>query len=86
MQMVMTSITVSALTCHDIILLSILAMVAVETKQELRTKSNHALACLATTDLVVGQVVQPLHIASSGLLFEGKIDTFCSLTDTIYVN
>ena len=72
-------IVVNALTCPLIILLNILVIVAVKTKRQLRTKSNIALACLATTDLVVGLVVQPLHIASSVLLFEGKTDAFCSL-------
>ena len=36
--------------------------------RQLRTKSNIALACLATTDLVVGLVVQPLGIASFSLM------------------
>ena len=68
-------IVVNALTCPLIILLNILVIVAVKTKRQLRTKSNIALACLATTDLAAGLVVQPLHIASSVLLF----DAFCSL-------
>ena len=46
-------IVVSALTCPLTILLNILVMVAVKTTLQLRTKSNIALACLATTDLVV---------------------------------
>ena len=54
-------IVVNALTCPLIIVLNILEMAAVKTKRQLRTKSNVALACLATTDLVVGLVVQPLH-------------------------
>ena len=78
-------IVVNALTCPLIILLNILVMVAVKTKRQLRNTSNIALACLATADLMVGLVVQPLHIASSALLFEGKTDMFCSLTDTSYV-
>ena len=77
--------TVNVLTCPVIILLNILVIVAVKTKQRLRTTSNIARACLATTDVVVGLIVQPLHIASSILFFEGKIDTFCSLTDTKFV-
>ena len=46
-------IVVSALTCPLTILLNILVMVAVKTTLQLRTKSNKALPCLATTDLVV---------------------------------
>ena len=61
-------IAVHTLTCPLIILLNILAMVAVKTKRQLRTKSNIALACLATTELVVGLAVQPLHIASASLI------------------
>ncbi|XP_078375470.1 beta-1 adrenergic receptor-like [Oculina patagonica] len=74
-------LVVNALTCPLIILLNILVMVAVKTKQQLRTKSNVALACLATTDLVVGLVVQPLHFACYILLFQGKPDVFCSLKE-----
>ena len=77
-------IVVNALTCPLIILLNILVIVTVKTKPQLRTKSNIALACLATTDLVVGLIVQPLHIASSALLFQGKTDTFCSLFNKSY--
>ena len=74
-------IAVNALTCPLIILLNILVMVAVTTKRQLRTKSNIALACLATTDLVVGLVVQPLHITSYILIFKGEAEMYCSLSD-----
>ncbi|XP_078342985.1 adenosine receptor A3-like [Oculina patagonica] len=73
-------IAVNALTCPLIILLNILVMVAVKTKRQLRTKSNVALACLATTDLVVGLVVQPLQIASDSLLLKSQENSFCTLT------
>ena len=74
-------IAVNAFTCPVIILLNILVMVAVKTKRHLRSKSNIALACLATTDLVVGLVVQPLHATSLTLLINGEDDMFCTLTD-----
>ena len=51
-----------------IILLNILVIFAVKTMRQLRPKSNIALACLATTDLVVGLVLQPLGIASFSLM------------------
>ncbi len=74
-------LVVNALTCPLIILLNILVMVAVKIKRQLRTKSNVALACLATTDLVVGLVVQPLHFACYFFLFHGETDVFCSLKE-----
>ena len=74
-------ITVNALTCPLIVLLNILVMVSVKTKRQLRTKSNIALACLATTDLVVGLVLQPLHIAMESFLLKGEHNMFCTITD-----
>ena len=74
-------IVVNALTCPLIILLNILVMVAVKTKRQLCTKSNVALACLATTDLVVGIVVQPLHIACGIILLQGETDVYCNLKE-----
>ena len=56
-------------------------MVAVKTKRQPRTKSNIALACLATTDLVVGLVVQLLHIASYPLILKGEPEVFCNLVE-----
>ena len=74
-----TRIGVNALTSPLIIVLNILVVVAVKTKPQLRTKSNIALACLATTDLVVGLVLQPLQIASDVSLLRGSI-LFCTIT------
>ena len=69
----------NAFTCPLTIVLNILLIVSVKTKRQLRTKSNVALACLSTTDLFVGLVLQPLHIASASLLHGG--DTmFCTIT------
>ena len=73
-------IVVNSLTCPLIILLNILVMIAVNTKPQLRTKSNIALACLSTTDLVVGVVLQPLYIAKESSLLRGDI-VFCSKTN-----
>ena len=74
---------VNVLTCPLIIVLNILVMVAVKTKPQLRTNSNIALACLSTTDLIVGLVVQPIHIAKESSLLRGDI-MFC--TETIMAN
>ena len=73
-------ITVNAISCPFVILLNILVMVAVKTKRQLRTKSNISLACLATTDLVVGIVVQPLQIAISNFMLKGETDIICQLS------
>ena len=62
-------------TCPFTILLNILVMIAVKTKRQLRTKSNIALACLATTDFIVGSVVQPLQIATFSLVLYKGGDT-----------
>ncbi|KAL9958683.1 hypothetical protein ACROYT_G035732 [Oculina patagonica] len=47
-------------------------MVAVKTKRRLQTHPNILLACLALTDLMIGLVVQPLHIAKTMLLLQEK--------------
>ena len=73
-------IVVNALTWPFIISFNILVMVAVKTKPQLRTKSNIALACLATTDLVVGLVLQPLHIAIASSLLSGY-PTICTVIE-----
>ena len=71
-------IAINSLTCPFIILLNILVIVAVKTKRHLRSKSNIALVCLATTDLLVGLFVQPLLIASASLLVKGEANMFCT--------
>ena len=68
-------IVVNALTCPLIIVLNILVMVAVKTKRPLRTKSNIALACLSTTDLIVGLVVQPVYTLRRQVCFS-KVNSF----------
>ena len=73
-------IVVNALTCPLIILLNILVMVAVKTKQQLRTESNIALACLAMTDLTVG-LTQPLDVVSETFLLKDEANMFCTLKE-----
>ena len=58
-------------TCPFTIVLNILVMIAVKTKRQLRIKSNIALCFLATTDFIVGLVLQPLQIATFGLVLKG---------------
>ena len=70
-------------TCPFTILLNVLVMIAVKTKRQLRTKSGIALACLATTDFVVGLVVQPLNITTFILVLQGDEtpNKLCSLIE-----
>ncbi|XP_078345367.1 uncharacterized protein LOC144630868 [Oculina patagonica] len=66
--------------CPFTILLNALVMVAVKTTRRLQTHPNILLACLALTDLMVGLVVQPLHISKTILLLQGKdFYEFCDI-------
>ena len=78
-------IVVNAIICPIVVLLNILVMVAVKTKCQLRTKSNVSLACLATTDLVVGLVVLPLQIIRCSFMLKGETGIICSWVDKITV-
>ena len=70
----------SLATCPVTIFLNALVMVAVKTKQRLQTHPNILLACLALTDLMVGLVVQPLHITETIFLLQGKeFHEFCDI-------
>ena len=68
---IVVKIVMNASSCPFTILLNVLVMIAVKTKRQLRTKSDIALACLATTDFIVGLVLQPLHITTSILVLQG---------------
>lgn len=57
------TIAFNATTFPFTVVLNLLVMIAVATKARLQSMSNLALACLATTDLMVGFFVQPLQIA-----------------------
>ena len=76
-------IAVNAVSCPFVILLNILVMVAVKTIRQLRTKSNVSLACLATTDLVVGLVVQSLQIVRCSFMLKGETGIICNRVDSI---
>lgn len=72
---------VNTINCPLVILLNALVIVAVKTKRQLRTKSNIILVCLATTDLSVGLLSQPLQIASFSFMIQGEANNsqFCTL-------
>ncbi|XP_078345493.1 melanocyte-stimulating hormone receptor-like [Oculina patagonica] len=66
--------------CPLTVLLNALVIVAVKTKRRLQTHPNILLACLALTDLMVGLVVQPLHITMTIYLIQGKsFNEFCDV-------
>ena len=65
-------IVIHATTCPFTILLNLLVMIAVNTKPRLQSMSNITLACLASTDMMVGLVVQPLLITLMVNLIQGK--------------
>ena len=59
---------ISIITCPVTTVLNALIIVAVKTKNQVRTKSNIALACLSSTDAVMGVIGLPLF--SSWLIVE----------------
>lgn len=77
-----TSIT-SIATLPTIVLNSVIIF-AVAAKRQLRSNSNVLLACLASTDLITGLVVQPLFIVVNieRIHDEGP---FCALEKVSYV-
>ena len=74
---------INAVSCPFVILLNILVMVAEKINRQLRTKSNASLACLATTDLVVGLVVQSLQIVHCSFMLKGETGIICNRVDSI---
>ena len=76
-------IVVNAIICPIVVLLNILVMVAVKTKRQLQTRSNVSLACLATTDLVVGLFVLPLQIIRCSFMLKGETGIICSWVERI---
>ena len=67
-------------TCPFTIFLNAVIMIAVKTKRRLQRHSNILLACLALTDLMVGLVMQPLHITKTIFILQGKYaHEFCNI-------
>ena len=55
-------IIINSIACPFTVLLKVLVIMAVKTRQRLRTNSNILLACLAATDALTGVIGQPLFI------------------------
>ena len=82
--------TVHLATSSLVILLNALVIAAVKTKRRLKTKANTLLACLASTDIAVGLLVQPCYVAMEMILMLPNNNTspanFCALTDVLAWN
>ena len=65
---------ISIITCPVTTVLNALIIVAVKTKNQVRTKSNITLACLSSTDAVMGVIGLPLF--SAWLIVELQGNTF----------
>ena len=73
-------VLINAITCPLTIFLNMLVILAVKTKRQLNTNYNTVLACLATTDFLVGLTVQPLHMAMTiALKLAGMSPLICNL-------
>ena len=69
------NIIILAVTCPFTVLLNLLTIIAVKMKARLQRMSNIALACLATTDLLVGFLGQPLFISFAISVLQCKSTT-----------
>ena len=73
-------IIVNIVTCPVNIILNTLDILAVNIKLRLKTKSNVALSCLATTDGIMGLIGQPLFIAWIISSLHGQdLSAYCTL-------
>ena len=69
---------ISLIAVLPTILLNWLVILAVATRRRLQSNSNILLACLASTDLLTGLVVQPIHIAVEVKRILG-VGPFCTI-------
>ena len=74
------AVLLSVITCPITTVLNALVVFVVGTKPRLKTESNVALACLATTDGIMGAIGQPLFIAQiTSVLQEETSNVNCSV-------
>ena len=73
-------VIINIITCPFTVVLNVLVMVSVKIKPRLKTNSNIALACLATTDGILGLIGQPLFIAEiTAVLQEDVSSVHCTV-------
>ena len=78
---------IESLSCPFTVLLNVLVIVAVKTKRRLQTHLNILLSSLALTDLLVGLVVQPLHITTTVFHLQGKsADDVCKTMSAFLIS
>ena len=80
--MLVLVIVMNVITCPITTVLNALVMFAVKTKPRLKTKSNVALGCLASTDCIIGVIGQPLfstEIAVHVILQGEACSTYCTI-------
>ena len=70
-------------TCPFTVMLNVLTVVAVKIKARLRNMSNIALACSATTDVMVGVLVQPVFIATVIILLQNQATSHVGRLQTV---
>ena len=74
------SIILKALTSPVIITMNLLVIVVVKTRPRLQNRYNILLACLASTDVLVGAVTLPgLITGEIYAITGGSLDTYCNL-------
>ena len=62
-----------------------LVIVAIKSRQRLRSMYNILLACLAGTDLLVGNITQPTYIAMEIFgIAGGSVNTYCNIFENIF--
>ena len=74
-------VLINIVACPLTAVMNALVIIAVKTKHRLKTKSNIALACLSTTDLIMGVIGQPAFIAWVISQLQGNTsNTYCIKT------
>lgn len=80
---ILLCVAFNLVTCPVTILMNVLVIVAVKTRKQLQSVANIMLACLASTDLLVGIVSQPLFIIAQILLLTGSFTAYCNFYNMV---
>ncbi|XP_078375817.1 melanocyte-stimulating hormone receptor-like [Oculina patagonica] len=80
---ILICIVINLVTCPVTIVMNVLVIVAVKTRQGLQRMSNILLAYLASTDLLVGVVSQPLLITALIFLMTDSFIAYCNVYNAV---